>query len=426
MNQKLKRLLPRNILSRLLLIFLVPLVLVQCAVIFFFYERHWDKIINRFSNIASNQINLLVSEYKENGIESAKKKALMLSLNISKGEELQTNVRKSLLERKIESSLKNRVDKTLRVYFEKDSIRVFLVMDEIISLKFPRKYLLSETPIILFLWMVSSSLILSLIAFLFLRIQVRAIRRLAKSAEEFGEGNFSKKFKPEGASEIRMAGSAFLKMRQRIRNYINQRTAFLAGISHDLGTLITRIKLQLELMKNTKEIKSIKNDINTMQVFLDEYLNYSKQNRNEKTSMVNINELINNVINTSKEIKAKIKISCKPNLIIKVYKNSLFRIIFNLLENASKYGNKIFVQVKFSKTLLRIDIHDDGPGVPEQYKKKIFRPFFKIDSSRNLNQSGSGLGLSIADELANKMNASINVFKSKKYKGSCFSVKLKT
>ncbi len=426
MNKRIKRLLPRNLLSRLLLIFLIPLVLVQCSVIFFFYERHWDKIINRFSNIASNQINLLISEYRQHGIDSAKKKAYMLSLNFNKDEEFESNLRKSVLEKKIEASLQSRVDKNLRVHFGKDSVKVFLLLDDSISIIFPRKYLLSETPIILFLWMVSSSLILSLIAFLFLRIQVRAIRRLAKSAEDFGEGNFSKKFKPEGATEIRMAGSAFLKMRQRIRNYVKQRTTFLAGISHDLGTLITRIKLQLELTKNTKEIMSIKDDINLMQIFLNEYLDYSRLNNTEKTTIVNINKLIYHVINTSKDIKAKIQVKCNPNLAVRIYKNSLFRIIFNLLENASKFGNKIYVQIEFSKKMLTINIHDDGPGVPELYKKKIFRPFFKIDTSRNLNKSGSGLGLSIAEELINKMNGEIYVIKSKIYKGSCFTIKLKT
>ena len=141
---------------------------------------------------------------------------------------------------------------------------------------------MSETPIILFLWIISVSLILSFIAFLFLRIQIRAIQRLAKTAEEFGEGKKIKKFKPEGAMEIRQAGSTFMKMRMRINNYISQRTNFLTGISHDLGTILTRIKLSLELINNQNETVQIKKDIKTMEMFLKEYLDYSEKIKKKK------------------------------------------------------------------------------------------------------------------------------------------------
>ena len=166
------------------------------------------------------------------------------------------------------------------------------VKNDYLKIDFPKKYLLSETPTIYILWIIFTSLVLSLIAFLFLRIQIRAIFRLAQSAENFGRGNKIKNFKPEGALEIRAAGNAFLKMQRRINNYIEQKTSFLAGISHDLGTIITRIKLRLELLDNNKGTIQIKKDVETMQLFLKEYLEYSKKNNSSKFETVNMLELI--------------------------------------------------------------------------------------------------------------------------------------
>ena len=214
-------------------------------------------------------------------------------------------------------------------------------------------------------------------------------------------------------------------MRKRIKNYISQRTSFLAGISHDLGTLITRIKLQLELMKKNKEIDSIKSDVDTMQLFLKEYLDYSEKIKKDKDSNVNILKILNEVINSSAIIKKKTTLRCKKNLFLKTNKNNLLRILFNLIENASNFGDKIIISVINVKDILTINIDDNGPGIPSQFKKKIFKPFFKVDDSRNLNQKGSGLGLSIANELVKKINGEILIDNSKKLSGSCFTIKIR-
>ncbi len=284
MNKVLKKYLPKKILPRLLLIFLLPLIFTQCLLVFFFYDRHWEKIITRFSNIAINQINLIKNEYKINGIERAKEVAnkLNIELLIVKEKEI-IKEKNTFLKKKIETNIRDRVGNDTFLLFGENVINVFNKDKEnYILIKFPKKYLLSETPIILFLWIISISLVLSLIAFLFLRIQIRAIQRLAKSAEEFGEGRNVKKFKPEGAMEIRQAGATFMKMRKRINNYISQRTNFLTGISHDLGTVLTRIKLSLELISNQHETIQIKNDIKTMEMFLKEYLDYSEKIKKKK------------------------------------------------------------------------------------------------------------------------------------------------
>ena len=276
-----KDLLPRRLLPRLLLIFLVPLIIIQCSVIFFFYDRHWEKIINRFSNIAGNNINLVKDLYMKNSLEETKNIAQKLNIKISLSKSMNNDFDvKSRLENKIFQTIKNRVDQNIEIEFQEDFVSFFLpVKNDYLKIDFPKKYLLSETPTIYILWIIFTSLVLSLIAFLFLRIQIRAIFRLAQSAENFGRGNKIKNFKPEGALEIRAAGNAFLKMQRRINNYIEQKTSFLAGISHDLGTIITRIKLRLELLDNNKGTVQIKKDVETMQLFLREYLEYSKKIR---------------------------------------------------------------------------------------------------------------------------------------------------
>ena len=423
MNKVLKKYLPKKILPRLLLIFLLPLIFTQCLLVFFFYDRHWEKIITRFSNIAINQINLIKNEYKINGPERAKEIAnkLNIELLIVEKKEL-IKEKNTFLKKKIETNIQNRVGKDTFLIFGENVINVFNKDKEnYMLIKFPKKYLLSETPIILFLWIISISLILSLIAFLFLRIQIRAIQRLAKSAEEFGEGKNVKKFKPEGAMEIRQAGATFMKMRSRINNYISQRTSFLTGISHDLGTVLTRIKLGLELISNQNETTQIKNDIKTMEMFLKEYLDYSEKIKKKKFSKINILQLLNEVITSSKSLEKKTSIFCNSKINFNTNKNYLYRVIFNLVENASKFGKSINIKVKKKLKLLTIEIEDDGPGIPDYDKNNIFKPFYKIDSSRNINKGGSGLGLSIANELIKKLHGEIKL-RDSKTKGSIFSI----
>jgi two-component system osmolarity sensor histidine kinase EnvZ len=403
---------------------LVPLIIIQCSVIFFFYDRHWDKIVNRFSNIASNNINLIIHTYKNNNLKEAKKIAAKLNINVESISNVKMSFAdKSKLEKRIHETIKSRVNKNIEVNFEEHFVSFFYYIDKnIIKIDLPRKYLLSETPTIYILWIISTSLLLSLIALLFLRIQIRAIYRLAKSAEEFGQGKKIVKFKPEGAMEIRAAGNAFIKMRRRINNYIDQKTSFLTGISHDLGTIVTRIKLRLELLENKKETVQIKKDIEVMQVFLKEYLEYSKEISINKFSKIYLYEIIEQVLELSKFKKKEIKINCPKNLSVQTDKNSLFRIIFNLFENAARYGTKIEISAKKNIQFIIIEIEDNGPGIENQYRKKIFKPFYKIDNSRNLNKSGSGLGLSIAKELSKKIKAKISYKISKRLNGSLFSI----
>ena len=210
-------------------------------------------------------------------------------------------------------------------------------------------------------------------------------------------------------------------MKKRINNYISQRTSFLAGISHDLGTIITRIKLRLELINKTENIIQIKNDIEIMQTFLSEYLDFSEKINVTKISKINLFHLIDEVIRSSDSKSRKINLACSKKFSVFTDKNCLFRIIFNLFENAIKFGDSVRVNVKKNSNNFCVEIQDDGPGIPYQQRSKIFKPFYKIDDSRNLKKGGSGLGLSIASELSKKIKVKIKV-KSYKNSGSTFII----
>jgi len=427
MKLKIKKILPKSLLPRLLIIFFVPLISIQCLAIFLFYDRHWEKITTRFANIASNQVNLIIDDFeKNNSINEKMLGTLNIKFRIEKNKRLKESVRPDgFIQENIFNTMQNRIKFQHNILFrDKEVIVDIFLKRESIRLVFPKKYLVSETPIILFLWIITSSIFLSLIAFLFMRIQVRAISRLARFSDDSGFGEKSRKFKPEGAIEIRMAGNALIKMKKRMQSHIKNQTSFLAGISHDLGTIITRIKLQLELVTKVSEIKDIKDDVISMQTLLNEYLEYSKNiDTSEKVKSLSLRTFLNNLIIDSRKYfrDVNITLECDANIKILYSENNLSRIFSNILNNACKFGNNVIVTVQMEKKRFNINFDDDGPGIPDKMKNKIFTPFFKIDSSRNLNHIGSGLGLSISKQIVSKMGGRISVQNSK-LGGSSFSV----
>ncbi len=428
MKSKIKKLLPKKILGRFIIIFFVPLICIQILAIFLFYDRHWEKITTRFANIASNQINLIVSNFLDTSVIDEQlskslniKTKLVTSDYFSKKKEISGFIYKNII-----NTFNTRINYKHKLFFENEKIFIILELNEkFLAIIFPKKYLISETPIILFLWIIFSSVILSLISFLFMRIQVRAISRLAKFSEDFGSGINSTNFKPEGALEVRQAGNAFLKMKKSINNQIKNRTQLLAGISHDLGTIITRIKLQIELANEVKDIQEIKEDVQAMQNILSEYLEFSENiGTYEKLKNIKLYNFINKIINsTRKSFKDnKIDLNCAKNLEIKSQHNNLYRVISNIINNACKFSKETKIRVTKDIKFLKICIEDDGPGISKKIKYKIFRPFFKKDISRNLNHIGSGLGLSIAKDITVKLGGRIVVEDSKELGGANFVI----
>ena len=420
---KIKDLLPKSILPRLLIIFFFPLFLTQILAIYFFYEKHWEKITTRFSNIAGNQIALIIKEYRINGENNAIKIAndLNIKLSFKDIKDFPMFETEKLIPEKIIKTLNSRLNQTTKIISGQKVIDIFVFTEKrVLKFVFPKKYLESETPTIFFLWIIISSLILSTLAFLFLRIQVRAIVRLSKYSNNISLG----KFKPEGATEIRLAGNSIIRMKKRIKNEIETKIKFLAGISHDLGTLITRIKLQIELVKDINDVKKIKNDVKLIQNLLNEYLIYSKNEAStERKIKINVFDILYDIVSQTKRqyVNKDIKLFCKKNINISLEENKLIRVFSNLLNNACQFSKKVKISVINTKKNFTINVEDNGPGIPNNLKKEVFKPFFKKDIARNLKYSGSGLGLSITKEIVKKIGGKIYI-KDSKLGGACFVV----
>ena len=282
--------------------------------------------------------------------------------------------------------------------------------DGFLQIFFPKNKIAPSSARIFALWITLPGFLLITIAIVFLKNQTRPIINLAKAAEKFGKGEFIKEFRPSGAKEIRQAAYEFDKMRKRITVHLNQRSEMLSGISHDLRTPLTRLKLQLALIKQQDLAKKMSDDIEEMERMLNEYLEFSRNQKSEDTENVNVENLLKNI--TEKYESKKINLNIDKNLEINVRPNSLKRCLVNLIDNANSYGKKIEISIKKTLQDIIIFVDDDGPGIPENEYKNIMKPFYRIDKSRGQNKSGVGLGLSIANDIIRSHGGSISFSKS--------------
>ena len=275
-----------------------------------------------------------------------------------------------------------------------------------IQIFFPKKKIAPSSARIFALWITFPGLLLILIAIIFLRNQTRPIVNLAKAAEKFGRGELIKEFRPSGAQEIRQAAFEFDRMRKRISIHLNQRSEMLAGISHDLRTPLTRLKLQLAFLKQEDLAKKMGDDILEMERMLNEYLEFARYQKNEETNLLNINFVIKDI--TKKYDSEKIELKLETTNDIKLRPNSFKRCLANIIDNGLSYGKKIEITTKQKMNHLVIFIDDDGPGIPENERQNVIKPFYRIDKSRGLNKSGVGLGLSITNDIIRSHGGSIS------------------
>jgi len=280
----------------------------------------------------------------------------------------------------------------------------------ILQIFFPKHKIAPSSTRIFALWITLPGLLLIIIAMIFLKNQTRPIVNLAKAAEKFGKGEFVKEFKPSGAREIRQAAYEFDKMRKRITIHLNQRSEMLSGISHDLRTPLTRLKLQLAFLKQQDLAKKMSDDIEEMERMLNEYLEFSRHQKNEETETVNINNIINEVL--KKYENKQINISVEENLEINIRPNSIKRCLTNLIDNGLSYGKKVAILTNKIKQNLLIIVDDDGPGINKNEYQNVMKPFYRIDKSRSQNKSGVGLGLSIANDIIRSHGGNISFDKS--------------
>ena len=269
---------------------------------------------------------------------------------------------------------------------------------------------------IFLLWMVGTSVILLTVAIAFLRNQIRPILRLAEAADEFGKGRpVPEDFRPRGAREVRQAAQAFLEMRDRIKTHVEQRTIMLAGVSHDLRTILTRFKLELALLGDTPEAKSLRADVNEMQHMLEDYLAFTKGDGGEEARPTRVRELLEEILGETEVLGTPIELKMRKrsrNLVVPLKRNAFKRAITNLVTNAVRYGDQIVIRAATEGGWLRIEVDDNGPGILAAERDNVFKPFYRIDHARNFDKSNTGLGLAIARDIAKSHGGDITLGES--------------
>ena len=426
----LKKIFPRTLLFRSLLIVIAPIILIQIVVGGVFFDSIWYKTNRGLVRSAANEINTFLALYPEfkqknkaNELINIYKDKSGIIISIKKEtQELPSTetVRWYSLYDKI--VLEEFTDKIKNPYwhnvrFNSSFVQVLVLLNknEVIEFLVPKSKIRSTSGRIFALWITVPSLIFLFISIIFLRNQIRPIVHLSQAAERFGKGQFDSDFKVSGALEIRKASYEFERMKRRILKHISQRTAMLSGISHDLKTPLTRLKLQIELLNKNQKLNSLKEEINEMEKMINEYLDFASNQYSQPVEKFNIVQLIQNLID--KSFKKNIKIKSPKNLIFSGRKNLIRRCIANIINNSQKYSENILITCKKMKKIIKIDIDDDGPGIADEHKEKVFRPFYRVDKSRSLKDSNVGLGLSIVEDIVNSHGGNVKLLNNPKGKG---------
>ena len=411
MGLSIKRYLPRSLFGRSLLILVTPVVLLQIVSTYVFYEQHWETMSKRLSFGVAGDIAMVVDQLGRNLDPAARDTVLKLAgehtavyMRFTPGEILPNAPPPSYtsLGATLAQMLDERLHRPFEIDDESDDRVVFVAVqlpDGVLHNWVPRKRLFSSTTYVFILWMVGTSLILYAIAGIFMRNQVRPIRRLAAAAESFGKGHDVRDFKPEGASEVRRAAIEFNHMRERITRQIAQRTAMLAGVSHDLRTPLTRLKLQLAMLGDGPDIEAMKSDVAEMEKMLDAYLAFVRGEGAEAVVSTELKPLLEEVVGGARREGGRVALEVDGDIRVQLRPNAFRRGITNLVANACRYGKTVAVSAHQSNGTLELTVDDDGPGIPPDKREDAFRPFFRFDASRNKATGGVGLGLTIARDV---------------------------
>jgi two-component system osmolarity sensor histidine kinase EnvZ len=426
----LRKIFPRTLLFRSLLIVIAPIILIQIVVGGVFFDSIWYKTNRGLVRSAANEINTFLALYpefkqknKSNELVNIYKDKSGIIISIKKETQQLPSAEtvkwyslydKIVLE-EFSEKIKNPYWHNVRFNSSYVQVLVLLNKNEVIEFLVPKSKIRSTSGRIFALWITVPSLIFLFISIIFLRNQIRPIVLLSQAAERFGKGQFDSDFKVSGALEIRQASYEFERMKRRILKHISQRTAMLSGISHDLKTPLTRLKLQIELLNKNQKLNSLKEEINEMEKMINEYLDFASNQYSQPVEKFNIVQLIQNLID--KSFKKNIKIKSPKSLIFSGRKNLIRRCIANIINNSQKYAENISITCKKIKKTILINIDDDGPGISDEHKEKVFRPFYRVDKSRSLKDSNVGLGLSIVEDIVNSHGGTVKLLNNPKGKG---------
>ena len=406
-----KNLLPKSLLGRSLMIIVMPLVILQVIAGYIFYESHWRKVSLTLSRGVAGDIATVIELMRiDDGANNFNKmfqlpaKHMGLLMSFSEGGILSNT--QSVQSGKTEQTLARALQEAVGRPFVINSVKIdrhvaidVQLSDGVLHVVTARKRLFSTTTYIFVLWMVGSSLVLFSVATIFMRNQVKPIRRLAEAADDFGKGRDALKFKPEGASEVRQATAAFIAMRDRIQRHITQRTEMLAGVSHDLRTPLTRMKLQLEMAPYSYALSDLNDDVFEMENMLEGYLAFARGEGGEDPALTNLGDLLNVVVSQARRKGGVIDLHVESEINVPVRPKVFRRCLTNLIDNAMRYAEHVSLRVGKREDFVDIIIDDDGPGIPQESRENVFKPFFRIEESRNLKTGGVGLGMSIARDV---------------------------
>ncbi len=421
-----KRWLPRSLYGRSLLIIILPVLVMQAAVGWAFFESHWRTVTRQLSESLAGDVAWDVAAYQADPspiafakIADRAERAQSISIAFQPDRPIPTNRRATLFP-PFDDALRTALDARLDQDFWVDTTRYPAYVDIRVAMKggslrfiAPRERAFAARGHVFLLWLTGATLLLTAVAIVFIRNQVRAIERLAAAADAFGRGQDSPHFKPHGAREVRQAAEAFLAMRARIQRHIDQRTALLASVSHDLRTPLTRLKLQAALAEPSPRLADIKRDLSEMEHMIDEYLAFARGQEGEAVRDFPLRPLLEEVGADAGRAGAQVAVEADPALCAAIRPKAFKRALSNLVQNAAAHG--AHVQVAARRTPfggLEVSVDDDGPGIPPDRYEEAFRPFGRLDPSRNQNAKGVGLGLAIARDVARGHGGDVELEKS--------------
>ncbi len=417
-------LLPKGLYGRSLLIVILPMVLLQAAVAYVFMERHWELVTHRLSAAVARDIGAIIDLYKAyppvggvDRLQTISSERFHIDVELLPQGPLPPPIPKTFFAEldPLTRALPDEISKQIHRPFWIDTVGRSGLMEirvdlgnGILRILAHRSLAYEANAHIFILWMLGAAIVLLAVAILFLRNQIRPILRLARAAEDFGKGrDFD--FQPHGAREVRQAGYAFIEMKRRVERALEQRTAMLNGVSHDLRTILTRFKLSLAVMDEQPETEPLQKDVEEMQRMLEAYLAFARGDTGEATVSTDVHAVLDALRSDAERHGSSVSIEASGNLNVKVRPSAFKRCLANLVANAQRHGENIVLQASREQRFIAIHVDDDGPGIAPEHREDVFRPFYRLDEARNQDDSGAGLGLAIARDIARSHGGDVSL-----------------
>ncbi len=417
----LPRMLPKGLYARSILIVILPMVILQSVLTFIFLERHWALVTNRLSTVLTQDLSAIIDIYQSypqdanlDTLTRIAQDRMKIDLEFLPAGHLPPALPKPFFSI-VDGALSNEIRKQIGRPFWLDTVGRSNLIE--IRIELPHAVLravayrsaaYASNSYIFIVWMLGTSLVLISVAVAFLRTQIRPILRLSRAAEAFGKGR-EIEFRPRGAREVRQAGYAFIAMKRRIERVIEQRTAMLNGVSHDLRTVITRFKLSLALMEGNEDSDEMKKDVEEMQRMLEGYLAFARGDAGEPAVPVDMREFLDDIRADDERHGEMLEIAFAGDPVVRVRPDAFKRCVGNLVGNAHRHAATVVLDVTRDGRFLTIHVDDDGPGIPPENRQDVFRPFVRLDAARNQDAGGTGLGLSIARDIARSHGGDITL-----------------